>query len=134
MIYPPEARGVAHARHLGIEGAAAEWVAFLEDDDLWAPDKLERELATAGKTGASWMYTSALAVDDWMRPLELFRAPPSQRLLAALFEFQRIPAGCSSVMARTDLMRSVGGFDESLHQLADWDLWIRLAEAAPGAP
>ena len=38
------------------------------------------------------------------------------------------------MMARTELLRSVGGFDESLHQLADWDRWIRLGEAAPGAP
>jgi glycosyltransferase involved in cell wall biosynthesis len=134
VIYPPEPRGVAYARNLGIQEAGAQWVAFLDDDDLWAPDKLGRQLAAARETGAGWVFASALAVDDGMRPLELFRAPTSDGLLAALFEFQRIPAGCSSVMARTELLRSVGGFDETLHQLADWDLWIRLAEAAPGAP
>ena len=39
-----------------------------------------------------------------------------------------VPGGCSNVMARADLVRSVGGFDEALALIADWDLWIRLAE------
>jgi hypothetical protein len=38
-----------------------------------------------------------------------------------------LPAGCSNVVVRTDLVRELSGFDEDLFQLADWDLWIRLA-------
>ena len=38
-------------------------------------------------------------------------------------------AGSSNVLARADLLRRLGGFDESLHHIADWDLWIRLTEA-----
>jgi hypothetical protein len=41
--------------------------------------------------------------------------------------------GCSNVTARTDVVRRLGGFDERLVQLADWDLWIRLALAGPAA-
>lgn len=134
VIYPPRPEGVAHARNVGIEQAAAEWVAFLDDDDLWAPDKLRLQLDAGRAADAGWVFASALAVDDQMRPIELFRAPAPEGLLAGLFEFQLIPAGCSNVIARTELLRSIGGFDESLYQLADWDLWIRLAQAAPGAP
>jgi glycosyltransferase involved in cell wall biosynthesis len=133
VIYPPEAKGVAHARNLGIQEASGPWVAFLDDDDLWAPDKLSRQLEAARASDASWVFASALAVDDRMEPVELFRAPEPQGLLPALFEYQRIPAGCSNVLARTDFMREVGGFDESFHQLADWELWIRMAAAGPAA-
>ena len=38
-------------------------------------------------------------------------------------------AGSSNVLARADLLRRLGGFDERLHHIADWDLWIRLTEA-----
>src|SRR5919201_2818545 len=129
VIYPSEARGVARARNLGIEEAAAEWVAFLDDDDLWAPTKLASQLAAVRESGAGWAFTSALAIHDDTRPVELFRAPSPDGLVRALFEYQLIPAGCSNVLARRELLRSLRGFDESFYQLADWDLWIRLAAA-----
>jgi hypothetical protein len=44
-----------------------------------------------------------------------------------------IPGGASNVVVRADLLRDLGGFDEDLLQLADWDLWIRLAQSAPAA-
>ena len=46
---------------------------------------------------------------------------------------ERLPS-VGNVIARTDLIRALGGFDEELPHLADWDLWIRLAHAAAGAP
>ena len=52
------------------------------------------------------------------------------QLLAA---YNAIPAGASNVVVTTDLAREVGGFDPSFGHLADWDLWVRLAAAAPGA-
>jgi glycosyltransferase involved in cell wall biosynthesis len=133
VIYPPEPKGVAHARNLGIEGARAPWVALLDDDDLWAPDKLAKQLAAAKEEGADWAFASALAVDDRMEPVEFFRVPSPDGLLRAMFEFQRIPAGCSNVLARTEFMRTLGGFDESFYQLTDWELWIRMAAAGRAA-
>jgi glycosyltransferase involved in cell wall biosynthesis len=133
VIYPPEAKGVAHARNLGVQAANAPWVAFLDDDDLWAPRKLAKQLEVARAADASWVFASALAVDDRMEPMEYFAAPSPDGLLLGLFEYQRIPAGCSNVLARTDFMLSLGGFDESLYQLADWDMWIRMAAAGRAA-
>ena len=44
-----------------------------------------------------------------------------------------VPGGCSNVVAGPALVREVGGFNTELSLLADWDLWIRLALAAPAA-
>jgi hypothetical protein len=60
------------------------------------------------------------------RPLR----PPTEGWLGPI---NPVPGGCSNVVVRTDLARSVGGFDERLALLADWDLWMRLAEKAAPA-
>ncbi|MEJ7703153.1 MAG: hypothetical protein WKF47_05650 [Geodermatophilaceae bacterium] len=50
---------------------------------------------------------------------------------ARLLTSNIIPGGASSVLARTELVRRVGGFDQRLSNMADYDLWIRLALASP---
>jgi GT2 family glycosyltransferase len=64
---------------------------------------------------------------------ELLTAPEPEALRRAIRSRNAIPAGASNVLVRADLIRRVGGFDPRLAHLADWDLWIRLTEAAtPG--
>jgi glycosyltransferase involved in cell wall biosynthesis len=126
-------RGVAAARNLGARHAAGGWLAFLDDDDLWAPHKLASLLEAAGRTGARFAYSSVLIVDDRLTPLLVDPAPPPAGLLRRLLEANAIPGGGSNAIVEKALFDHVGGFDESLSFLADWDAWLRLAEAAPGA-
>jgi len=123
--------GVARARNTGVANAYGTWSAFLDDDDRWAPTKLRTQLAAAGAAQAAWVYCAALTIDQEDRPLFLNRAGrPSTRDWLGLVN--PVPGGCSNVVARTELLHAVGGFDERLALLADWDLWIRLApKAAP---
>jgi glycosyltransferase involved in cell wall biosynthesis len=126
-------RGVACARNCGIAEARAAWVAFLDDDDLWAPTKLRAQLDAAEAVEASFVFCGAVMVDECLRVLRMFVQPDPEGLAETLASVNAIPAGCSNVVARTDLVRRVGGFDERLFQLADWDLWYRLACAARAA-
>jgi glycosyltransferase involved in cell wall biosynthesis len=120
-------QGVAAARNRGIAEARAAWVAFCDDDDLWAPDKLGRQLQAATQAGRAWVYAGAVNVDDRLRILEGGPPPPPERVPDLLKRYNPVPAGSSNVMVRADALARVGPFDPQLRRTEDWDLWIRLA-------
>jgi glycosyltransferase involved in cell wall biosynthesis len=126
--------GVARARNAGLASAGTEWVAFLDDDDWWAPGKLARQLAAAHGAQADFAWCGGFTVDPAGKVLNLDPTwRPEPDLHAALLRMNMIPCGCSNVVARTDLVRRVGGFDPQFSVLADWDLNVRLSAAARGA-
>jgi glycosyltransferase involved in cell wall biosynthesis len=125
--------GVAAARNMGIEAASGSWIALLDDDDLWSPQKLRQQLAAADATGRSWVYAGSVEIDEHAVIFGGEPPPSSEELLAGLLDRNLMPAGCSNVLVRADLFREVGGFDVRLRLIADWDLWLRLAPAGPPA-
>lgn len=127
-------QGVAAARNAGLERAGAPWVAFVDDDDLWAPDKLAAQLAEiARRRGTDWGCVGAVVLDSSLCFLKAHHAPAEDGIARRLLSYNVIPGGGSGVLARTSLVRALGGFDPSLRLFADWDLWIRLALASPVA-
>lgn len=126
-------RGVAAARNEGIRHGDAPWVAFLDDDDRWAPQKLQAQLAAlAAEPQARWAVGGCVSIDQSFRVLGGLGMPDGG---GALFERLLVdcvvPAGGSNVLVSRGLVESVGGFDEQLRVAEDWDLWLRLAELAP---
>lgn len=132
-IQLPERVGMAAARNAGLAEATGEWVAFLDDDDLWAPGKLRGQLDAAGRAHADLAYSGVLSVDDRGRLIHPFAPPEPAELATELLRMNVIPAGASNVLVRRSLAADVGGFDEAFVHLADWDAWIRLAAAARAA-
>lgn len=127
--------GVARARNRGMAETSAPWVAWVDDDDLWAPDKLESQLAAIQATpGARWSFVEAVVVDVQLQPVRWQRIPPAPDLAARLLEVNEVPGGASGVLAERALVDAVGHFDPAFKHAADWDLWTRLALAAPAAP
>jgi glycosyltransferase involved in cell wall biosynthesis len=125
--------GVAAARNAGAGAARAAWVALLDDDDLWAPDKLKRQLEAASAAEAGWVYAGVVEIDAEGRLLGGGAPPSPEELVAGLRRRNLMPAGSSNVAVRSDLLSASGGFDPRLRHLADWDLWLRLAALGPPA-
>lgn len=78
VITLSENGGVANARNRGASEARAQWVAFLDSDDLWEADKLERQLAAAAQARAALVYTAAECIDETGAPTgKRFHVPES---------------------------------------------------------
>ena len=122
-------QGVSVARNHGVAKAQGRWIAFLDDDDLWAPDKLTRQLHAASQEDAGWVYAGAVNVTEDLRLLG--GAPPAEpdEVIATLPRANLVPGGCSGVIVRRDVLPP-DPFDPSLGTCADWDLWIRLSRLA----
>jgi glycosyltransferase involved in cell wall biosynthesis len=123
--------GVSAARNAGVAAASGEWIAFCDDDDLWAPDKLRLQLEAAAHAECPWVYAGSVNVD--LTNQVRGGSPPigPEELVALLPRWNPMPGGCSNVIVRADTLAAAGGtFDEELRIMADWDLWLRLAPRA----
>jgi glycosyltransferase involved in cell wall biosynthesis len=125
-------RGVSAARNSGIAKAVTPWLAFVDDDDLWAPDKLRSQLdALAADASAGWSCTGSVNIDEHCNVSWWAEPPQASDVGNVLLQANEIPGGGSGVVASRNLTLAVGGFDESLSNLADWDFYIRLGLRSP---
>jgi glycosyltransferase involved in cell wall biosynthesis len=127
-----EPQGVATARNTGLARVATPWVAFCDDDDVWAPDKLTVQLAALDAGEARWCCGGSVLVDADLHVVDHQPAVDGE-VLDDMLGMNVIAGGGSGVLAETALVREVGGFDGRLKNSEDWDLWIRLAAASPVA-
>ena len=121
-----ERAGIAVALNAGIAAAQGEWIAFLDDDDLWEPNRLETELQFADAARADVIFCNIVKFDATRSALEPPLRPPPGMSIAAGMTLKNYGGGCSPAMAKRAAILDVGGFDEALNS-PDWDLWMRLA-------
>ncbi|MBV8990252.1 MAG: hypothetical protein JO372_17010, partial [Solirubrobacterales bacterium] len=99
----------------------------------WAPAKLRTQLAALRRERAVFAYASAVHIDEAGNVVAVEIAPEPDALVPQLLTSENpMPAGCSNVVAARDVLRRLGGFDERLFHLADWDLWLRLTASGTG--
>lgn len=138
--------GPAQARNRAINAARAPLVAFLDADDVWEPHKLDIQLGVHRawpEIGFSFTDYRHVTMENedrgtsfqfWNRFSGLVAGRDTPFVLggdALARLYAENVVGTSTVIARTDLLREIGGFTTELPSSEDWDLWLRLASRAP---
>ena len=116
------------ARNRGIELAASDWIALLDDDDIWLPNKLEVQFAAAKQTGADLVTCNFMLFSE-VGDIESTGHPARPRGLSfpeALMLGNYVSGG-SAALVKLAALRRLGGFDDQLVAVEDWDMWRRLS-------
>ena len=121
-------QGVMMSRNRGIQCARGEYIAFLDADDLWLPEKLSRQVQCLEQSGAAAVYCWSDAIDANDRPIR-----SGERIVCNGFVYcellkKNFIETPSNLMVCRSAVEEIGGFDPQVGQLEDWDFNLRLAE------
>ena len=126
-----ENQGVSAARNTGIRKAVTPWIAFLDSDDRWLPDKLEKQMEALVENAE---YRICHTEERWIykgkeRPV----APDYRKKDGWIFSdcLPRCSISPSTALIHQSVFDEVGLFDESLPACEDYDLWLRICSRMP---
>lgn len=123
--------GVSASRNRGVERARSPWIAFLDQDDIWEPAKLERQMATlAANPEADVCFCGQQGLLQ-VAGTETFTRngisiPPTSGVAKGLYDRLRFVPSCTLV--RRSAFLAAGGFRSSAQPCEDWDLWLRMEQ------
>jgi glycosyltransferase involved in cell wall biosynthesis len=119
---------VSAARNFAIDQAKGEWVAFLDDDDIWLPEKLERQIEAARRSGADMVVCGCIEFDtDGHESLCRQRRIPAGWTHHKALCHGRWMALPSAVILRKSAIQAAGGFNPEIRIFEDGDLWRRIS-------
>jgi hypothetical protein len=126
--------GPTGGRNTGLAAARGDLVAFLDDDDVWAPNRLEAGLRALEEGSARWSYAGCVYIDRDDRVIGGRPAPSPTEVVEDLPSRYAVPGGISGLLWERDALDGDGLLDPRLQLTSDWDLALRLLRSsAPAA-
>jgi glycosyltransferase involved in cell wall biosynthesis len=126
-------KGLAGTRNVGLGLARGQYIAYLDDDDIFYPNHLETLVNSLQKGKHKVAYTDACRgwekTENGIRVVHRRDVPYSVDFNEDILQTNFIPVLC--VMHERDCLFKVGVFDAYLKRTEDWDLWIRLSRSFP---
>ncbi len=122
--------GASGSRNAGAAASRAEYIAFLDDDDVWLPEHLARAMAELDRTGADAVISGLRRIkhDGAVQPIVI---PPRAAIEGRMFDKNFGMTGSNLVIRRSTFER-IGGFDVALPVFNDWDFLIRMLAGGVG--
>ncbi|MGK0724383.1 glycosyltransferase family 2 protein [Aerococcus urinaeequi] len=123
-----DSRGANYARNTGVRASSGKAVAFLDDDDEWDESKIEKQIRVLeNDPSVGLVYTGNYNIYTDLNIKYSYIPSKKGDISTSIFERNYI-GSTSSVMVLRDLILKVGGFDEKLPAIQDYDLWIRVCQ------
>jgi glycosyltransferase involved in cell wall biosynthesis len=124
-IVRKENGGTASARNRGVREAQGDYLAFLDQDDLWDPHKLSRQVPLFQHDDVALVHAGARFVDNAGNVTSILTGDPDLTTHALLADCR---LAVQTVVVRRSVLETLGGFDETLSGADDWDMWIRIVD------
>ena len=123
--------GVSSARNIGIENAYGDWVAFLDSDDEWLPNKLfEQVKSIQSNPKIKFFHTNEIWIRNGVRVNQMKKHKKyGGHIFEKCLDICRVSP--SSVLIQKEVFDNIGVFDESLRVCEDYDLWLRITSKYP---
>ena len=114
--------GVSFTREHGLEEAKGAWIAVLDSDDAWAPEKLEKQIELQNRTNADLLFTGSAFMDSDGRPIDWYLHAPEEVTYRQLLK-QNILSN-SSALVRKELYAKYYAVGDGMHE--DFAIWLSI--------
>ncbi len=119
-------RGAAYSRNRALREARGKYIAFLDSDDLWAPDKLEKQVAFMEKNGYAFSYTRYEEMDENGNPTGTTVSGPKHITKTGMFNY--CWPGCLTVMYNREVVGDIQIAD--IRKNNDYAMWLKICRKA----
>lgn len=120
-------KGGAEARNTGVENSTGEIISFLDSDDEWLEEKLEKDIETINKENADMVYCDMISIDVETGNQSIGNRESYDDIYYQLLK-RNVVGGTSIITVKKSVFQAVGGFKKELPSCQDWEFYLNIAK------